>query len=98
MAGYEDLTADQLVMIAQLVTFAIVFLASSHIVTSLIHWRTAKIIQFRMQEEVSKSIAVELNKDKVPLVQRIVEWFKSRRKKPVDPFDKYRVKPIEEVT
>jgi len=89
MSGYEELSPDQLITITYLLFGAVTIFAVSMLLRSIFNYLAAKTIVFRMEQEVAKSIAKDLNQQ--TWLEKIHSWWKVRkeRKAEPDPFAKY---------
>lgn len=97
MPGYEDLTADQIITITYLIIGITGLQIVGRVISDLIRLRTAKLIKFKVEREIVKNIQDELTKERRSFFTIIKEWWQKRKQKESDPFDKYVIKPIEEV-
>ena len=95
MPGYEELTPDQLMMMAWMAYTGLIIVVIGWFGRAILNFMTARVIQFRVEKEVATSIA-----DKIALkkswIQQIKMWWTNRKEKKVDPMDKYIIRPIEE--
>ena len=95
MPGYEDLTPDQLMVIAWMAYTGLIIIVIGWAVRAILNYMTARVINFRIEKEVATNIA-----DKIALkkswFQQLKIWWKNRKQKEPDPFEKYIVRPIEE--
>jgi len=89
MSGYEELSPDQLITIAYLAFGAVTIFAVSMLLRSIFNYLAAKTIMFRMEQEVARNIAMDLNQQ--TWVEKIKSWWAARkeRKAEPDPFAKY---------
>lgn len=79
MAGWEDLSSDQLIAIMYLVFLSILIFSSSHIIGSFLNWAASKNIKFHINKEVAVHVAKELQKPSV--FQTIKVWWTERKLK-----------------
>lgn len=79
MAGWEDLSSDQLIAIMYLVFLSILIFSSSHIISSFLNWAASKNIKFHINKEVAVHVAKELQKPTV--FQTIKLWLANRKQK-----------------
>ena len=96
MVGYEELTPEQLMILAWLAWTSVLMLVVGWGFRSVFNYMTAGVIQFRIEKEVATNIADKIALKKT-LFEQIKIWWAKRKEKKVDPFDKYVIKPIEEV-
>jgi len=79
MAGWEDLSSDQLMAIVYLVFLSVLIFSSSHIISSFLSWAASKNIKFHMNKEVALHVAKELHKP--TMFQMIKVWWTERKLK-----------------
>jgi len=75
MPGYEDLTADQLMLIMYIVFACFMMLFSSRIIVALIERNTVKYIEVKIKKELS------VEPKKASLFTAIGEWWNKRKEK-----------------
>lgn len=80
MAGWEELTADNLMTITWLVFIATIYCVTvMGIIRSFIHLKVSKNIKFAMEHQVAKQIAKDLKEPS--LFVSIKQWLKKRKEK-----------------
>ena len=88
MPGYEDLTPDQLMTIAWIVWTCVLMVVIGWTLRAILNYMTARVINFNIEKEVASSIANKITLKKSWLEQ-IKIWWKNRKQKEPDPFEKY---------
>ena len=79
MAGWEDLSSDQLMAIVYLVFLSILIYSSGHLISSFLNWMASKNIKFHIDKEVAVHVAKELQKPS--MFQMIKSWLANRKQK-----------------
>lgn len=79
MAGWEDLSSEQLMAIVYLVFLSVLIFSSSHMISSFLNWMASKNIKFHMNKEVAVHVAKELQKPTI--FQSIKIWWAERKLK-----------------
>lgn len=79
MAGWEQLTPDQILLIMYLILSTMLIYVVGGIVKAIINSRTAKQITFNVEREIVKHIQTELNKPS--LFVQIKNWWVSRKER-----------------
>ena len=79
MMSYEDLTPEQIIHIANLMFVAVLAFAGGMLLRSFFNWKAAKLITFRIEEEVARAIQKEINKPSFS--EKIKLWRDKRKQK-----------------
>jgi len=74
MAGYEQLTPDQIMTIMYIVLTCVIILFFSRVIPSILERNTVKYIEVRVKKELS----IE---PKSSLFTSIMEWWKARKER-----------------
>ena len=77
MTGFEDLTSDQLMIIVQLITFAILFFTTGQIIRSLIDLKISKNIKLRVEKELLEEVRNQSSKP--PFFKKLKLWWAKRK-------------------
>lgn len=86
MAGYEDLTPDQIIYIAQLISGVVVFYASVFLLRTILTLKISnniKCLELMIEKKIDEGIV------KPTLFEHIKNWLNKRKEKKRDPMDKY---------
>ena len=75
----EELSPEQIIYIANLMFICVLVFGIGMILRSFFMWRSAKIISFRIEEEVAKAIKKEINTPS--LSEKIKTWRDKRKQK-----------------
>ena len=78
MAGYEDLTSDQLMLIVWLMWSSILIFAISYIIGKFFIYRASRFIYLKIEKEIVKKIESEII-DKKPVIVKVKEWLDKRK-------------------
>ncbi len=78
LAGYEDLTPDQLIFIAYVAVYIVTVVVVGWIVRAFIHLRTARYIHLRIEKEIVAKVENEIF-DKKSFIVRVRDWWKKRK-------------------
>lgn len=84
MAGWEDLSPDQLIAIFYLAFLSVLIFSSSHIIGSFLNWMASRNIKFHINKEVAMHVAKELQKPSLfqmfkTRVGNLKEWWNKRQ-------------------
>jgi len=86
MAGYEDLTPDQLIYIANLIGCVIVFYTSVYLLRTILTLKISnniKSLELMIEKKIEDGIV------KPTFFEHIMNWWNNRKEKKKDPLDKY---------
>jgi len=86
MAGYEELTPDQLIYIVQLIVIGTISCSVIMLIRSIISLKISKNVkhlELMIENKISDGIA------KPSLFVSLKAWWDRRKEKKVDPMDKY---------
>lgn len=79
MAGYEDLTPEQLMFLSNIVLYCVTVIVIGWIVKAFIQLKTARYIHLRIEKEIVAQVENEIF-EKKPFIVKIKEWIEKRKK------------------
>ena len=77
MAGFEDLTPDQLMLIVWLISLVVIFFTTGQIIRSFIDLKISKNIKLKVEKELLEEVRNQI--DKPPFFNKIKLWWSERK-------------------